>query len=123
MIITLQLIVIRSSDMAKAAAFYTQLGFLFTLHRHGEGVEHYAAELPGAAFEIYPLADGAPPTTGARLGFGVPSLSAAIASLDTYPGAVIQEPKDSPWGKRAVIVDPDGHRVELVQQQYPQPTA
>lgn len=29
--------------------------------------------------------------------------------------SVIIEPTESEWGLRAVVVDPDGHRVELTQ--------
>ena len=35
--------------------------------------------------------------------------------LEDWPGAVLSPPKDSEWGRRAVVTDPDGHRVELLQ--------
>src|SRR3954464_15692382 len=108
--ITLNLVVLRSPDMARAAAFYSRLGLQFSRHRHGSGPEHYAAELPGGAFELYPLtADGAS-TLGTRIGFRVPSVDAVIAALSDYSGAVISAPRDSEWGRRAVIADPNGHR-------------
>ncbi len=113
---TLNLLVLRSPDLERAAAFYSRLGLQFTRHRHGKGPEHFAAELGGSVFELYPLAADGPSTLGTRLGFSVPSLDAAIAALSDYPGAVVSPPKDSPWGRRAVVSDPDGHRVELVQQ-------
>ena len=113
--ITLNLVVLRSPDIARAVAFYTQLGLHFTRHRHGSGPEHFAAELPGGVFELYPLAPDGPSTLGTRIGFRVPSLDAAIAALTAHPGAVVSPPKDSEWGRRAVIADPDGHRVELLQ--------
>ena len=50
---TLNLVVLRSPDIARAAAFYTRLGLLFTKHRHGTVAEHFAAELPGGVFELY----------------------------------------------------------------------
>ena len=71
--ITLNLVVLRSPDIARAVAFYTQLGFHFTRHRHGSGPEHFAAELPGGVFELYPLAPDGPSTLGTRIGFRVPS--------------------------------------------------
>jgi hypothetical protein len=43
------------------------------------------------------------------------SLDSAIAALTAYPGAVVSPAKDSEWGRRAVVADPDGHRVELLQ--------
>ena len=43
------------------------------------------------------------------------AVDAAIAALTDYPDAVVTAPRDSEWGRRAVIVDPDGHRIELLQ--------
>jgi lactoylglutathione lyase len=113
--VTLNLVVLRSADMARAAAFYSRLGLQFMRHRHGTGPEHFAAELPGGVFELYPLTADGPSTLGTRIGFRVPSVDAAIAALSDFPGAIITAPRDSEWGRRAVVADPDGHRVELLQ--------
>lgn len=102
--------------MARAAAFYTRLGLQFSRHRHGSGPEHFAAELAGGGvFELYPAATGGASTPGTRVGFRVPSVDDAVAALSDFPGAVISAPCDSEWGRRAVVADPDGHKVELVQ--------
>ena len=113
--ITLNLIVLRSPDLARAAAFYSRLGLQFTRHRHGNGPEHFAAELPGGVFELYPLSPDGASTLGTRIGFRVPSVDAALAALSDYPNAVVTPARDSEWGRRAVVSDPDGHRVELLQ--------
>jgi len=107
--------VLRSSDTARAVAFYSKLGLKFTQHRHGNGPEHFAAELPGGVFELYPLAPDGAATFGTRIGFRVPSVDATLAALSDYPSAVVTPAKDSEWGRRAVVTDPDGHRVELLQ--------
>lgn len=112
----LNLVVLRSPDMAKAAEFYSRLGMNFVQHRHGNGPEHFSAELEGAVFELYPLSPSGPSTQGTRIGFKVQSLDEAIAALSDFAGAVVSPPQDSPWGRRAVVADPDGHRVELIQQ-------
>lgn len=113
--IALSLVVLRSSDLTRAMAFYTCLGLQFVSHRHGSGPEHFSAELDGGSvFELYPANDG-PSTLGTRIGFRVPSVELAVAALSSYPEAVASEPRQSEWGWRAVVVDPDGHRVELVQ--------
>jgi catechol 2,3-dioxygenase-like lactoylglutathione lyase family enzyme len=114
--IALNLVVLRSPDTARAVEFYSRLGLRFTLHQHGNGPEHFAAELGDSVFELYPLSADGSPTLGTRIGFSVPSLDSAIAALSDYLDVVISPPKDSPWGRRAVIADPDGHRVELLQQ-------
>jgi predicted enzyme related to lactoylglutathione lyase len=113
--ITLSLVVLRSPDIVRAAAFYTRLGLQFSRHRHGSGPEHFAAELPGGVFELYPISSDGQSTLGTRIGFRVPSVDAALAALSDFPGAVVMPAKDSEWGRRAVVADPDGHRVELLQ--------
>lgn len=113
--ITLNLVVLRSPDVARAAAFYTRLGLQFSQHRHGSGLEHFAAELPTGIFELYPLSPDGPSTLGTRIGFRVPSVDAAITALSDYPSAVVTAARESEWGRRAVVADPDGHQVELLQ--------
>lgn len=113
--ITLNLVALRSLDPARAATFYTRLGLQFSKHRHGSGPEHFAAELPGGVFELYPLSSHGTSTLGTRIGFRVPSVDDALSALRDYPAAVVTPARDSEWGRRAVVADPDGHRVELLQ--------
>jgi len=103
--------------MARAAAFYERLGLVFKQHRHGAGPEHFSAELDRMVFEIYPPAKDGASTVGTRIGFRVPSVDAAVAALSDFPGAVISAAKDSEWGRRAVVADPEGHKIELVQKE------
>ena len=113
--LALNLIVLRSSDIERAVAFYTRLGLKFQKHRHGNGPEHFAAELQGGVFELYSMVPEGASTLGTRIGFKVPSIDTIIAALGDYPSAVLSPPKDSEWGRRTVLADPDGHRVELLQ--------
>jgi len=48
-------------------------------------------------------------------GFKVSSVDETINALADYPAAVISPPRDSEWGRRAILADPDGHRIELLQ--------
>lgn len=113
--VTLNLVVLRSSDIVRAAAFYSRLGLHFTKHQHGKGAEHFAAEFLGGVFELYGQTSDGPSTIGTRIGFNVPSVDKVIAELGDYPDALKSAPKDSEWGRRAIIADPDGHRIELVE--------
>ncbi len=113
--LSINLVVLRSPDPERAAGF-SRLGLQFALHQHGSGPQHFAAELGGSVFELYPATPESPSTLGTRIGFSVPSLDAAIAALSDFPAAILLPPKDSQWGQRAVIADPDGHRIELPQQ-------
>ncbi|MCI0643166.1 MAG: VOC family protein [Gemmataceae bacterium] len=114
MSISLNLLVIRGADIARAQRFYEALGLRFTREQHGKGPEHLAAELDGVVFEIYPLGKG-PATDGVRLGFRVPSIESALSSLQQEGAHVATPPVPGPWGLRAVVIDPDGHKVELAQ--------
>lgn len=109
----LNLVVIRVADLERAAAFYRAIGLTFERHAHGSGLEHLAAETAGGVFELYPATPSQPVDASTRIGFAVTDVDATLASLGgvgTPPGGA----KASPWGRRAVVTDPDGHRVELV---------
>lgn len=110
----LNLVVLRSSDLEKAAGFYRELGLEFTRHAHGKGPEHYASEANGIVFEIYPASSKFPSTAGTRVGFLVESADSIIARLVTLGATVISAPADSEWGRRAVVQDFDGHTIELL---------
>jgi len=93
--------------------FYTALGIDFVEERHGEGPVHYAARVGATTLELYPLPGDAGTTDGStRLGFAVPNLETVLRSLEE---AVVSPVMETPWGRRAVVRDPDGRAVELVQ--------
>ncbi len=108
------LIVLRSPNIDRAASFYRELGLEFEKHAHGKGPEHYASEMGGLVFEIYPLSQSQPATTSTRVGFGVPSVDDLVPRLRSLGAEVVSGPQDSPWGRRAVVKDLDGHIIELV---------
>ncbi len=112
---SLNLVVIRVPDLEQAADFYSGLDLKFTKHAHGKGPEHYAAELGTSVFEIYPRASDSDSTQPVRLGFQVTSAEESLRKLEAKGGKLISPLKDSPWGLRAVIDDPFGHRIEVTQ--------
>jgi predicted enzyme related to lactoylglutathione lyase len=107
------LIVLRSRNLDLSNTFYRALGLDFTQHSHGKGPVHLASESLEQVFEIYPLSDGETPTSNTRIGFSVPYVDEMYQALLAAGGKSVSTPKDSPWGRRAVVADPDGHRVEL----------
>lgn len=111
---TLNLVVIRAAELERSQRFYEALGLRFSREQHGRGPEHLAAELGSLVFEIYPRGNG-PDTAGVRLGLQVASVEAAVSAVQQLGVEVATPPADGPWGYRAVIVDPDGHRVEVSQ--------
>ena len=103
----LNLIVLRVADIDRAADFYRLLGLTFSKHAHGSGPTHYAYETAGFVFE--------PVSPSTRIGFAVSDVDDAATKLSAAAGAkLVSAAKDSEWGRRAVVADPDGHRVELV---------
>lgn len=115
------LIVLRCSDLELSRAFYTALGLTFHTERHGKGAVHYSCQLGNLVLELYPGKPGLAPVrtqAGATMhGFLIESLDAVLANLQGLGAKIVQLPTDSPWGLRAVVLDPDGRAVELMQSQ------
>lgn len=87
---------------------------MLTRERHGDGPEHYSSSVNGFVFELYPLATGSRATTSIRIGFSVDSVDQLVPSLRALGAGLVTEVHDSPWGRRAVVRDLDGHSVELL---------
>ncbi|MGH7200174.1 MAG: VOC family protein [Planctomycetaceae bacterium] len=49
------------------------------------------------------------------MGFRVPSIEQAVERVEKLGIRILTAPQKSVWGWRAVVVDPDGHRVEVVE--------
>ncbi|MEM1070790.1 MAG: VOC family protein [Planctomycetota bacterium] len=109
----LNLIVLRSDDIDRAADFYVEMGLLFIKHRHGQGPEHYVAEMNGLTFEIYPTGPHGS-TEATRLGFSVDDVDSIVDLLVKAGAELLQPPHESSWGRRATMKDFDGHTVELL---------
>jgi predicted enzyme related to lactoylglutathione lyase len=112
----LSLLVIRSSDIERAAAAYRVLGLDLAKERHGSGPEHYACVLGDCVFEIYPRRGNADTSSVIRLGFRVASVEETVAMWKDHGCKVVTEAQESEWGMRAVLEDPDGHRIELTER-------
>ncbi|WFU31478.1 VOC family protein [Bradyrhizobium brasilense] len=111
---TINLVVLRSEDPANLAAFYEGLGMHFETERHGNGCEHLASTGSGAVFEIYPRRGDEPASRGVRLGFCVQSISEILERLG--PSArLLSDRKDPVGGRRCILRDPEGHKIELSQ--------
>jgi len=112
----LSLVVMRSRDLEKLAKFYSALGLCFVRHQHGIGPEHLSSQVGETVFEIYPTARPEESTVAIRLGFSVPSLTIALNDLLGLNAVVVAEPSDTPFGRRAVVKDFEGHKVELYEE-------
>src|SRR5687768_2942906 len=98
------LVVLRVADIDRAAAFYRLLGFEFLKHAHGRGPQHYASDADGFVFELYPATSEQGVSSSTRIGFAVGNVDDAATKLSSFDGAkLIAAPKDSEWGRRAVV--------------------
>lgn len=120
---SLSLLVLRASDLEKALAFYQAVGLAFTQEQHGSGPVHYSCAIGGTVMEIYPGEPGTAPerkSGGATmLGFNVPALDETLKALADLGYTPITAPKDSAWGRRAIVTDPDGRAVEISEPKHP----
>jgi predicted enzyme related to lactoylglutathione lyase len=109
-------------DLDRCVRFYRALGLMLVEERHDEGPLHFACELGSAHFAIYAAESGpgAPPRRSAgasQLGFQIAGdLEATLEQALAAGGTMLVALEDVPWGKRAVLQDPDGRAVELNQR-------
>lgn len=110
------LIVLKTPNVDVTVEFYRALGLSFVAEQHGRGPRHWAAQIGGVVLEIYPLNDGQPVDNSTRLGFTVGTLAETLSALKSAGVTIAAEPKSTSWGLRAVVLDPDGRSVELLQR-------
>ena len=91
---SINLVVIRSTDVDRTLSFYRTLGLDFEQHQHGSGPLHYAAEVEGIVFEIYATSTTNPNTAMIRLGFSVDSIDELLPSLEIVGAQVVSAPKE-----------------------------
>jgi predicted enzyme related to lactoylglutathione lyase len=121
--ISLGLLVLRAANLEKSLAFYGAVGLTFTQEQHGSGPVHFACELGSTVIELYPGEPGTAPerkSGGATmLGLTVPDLDETLIALADLGFSPTAAPKDSAWGRRAVVLDPDGRAVEISEPKHP----
>jgi lactoylglutathione lyase len=113
-VVALNLVVIQAHDLEASREFYANLGLAFRAEQHGEGAQHYAAVIGQTVFEVYPRNNGAA-AGQLRLGFKIKFLPDTLRLLRAQAATIVREVHDSPWGRRAIVQDPDGNRVELTE--------
>lgn len=114
------LLVLKTRQVEAELAFYQALGIPLVREQHGRGPIHFAGRLGELTFEIYPIADDEVAIDSAtRLGFMVDDLSGVIERLKQSGSHVSSPPKETPWGFRAVVRDPDGLSVEIYDRRSP----
>lgn len=113
-------VIIVTADLEAAVAFYKAIsGLILEREQHGaDDPVHYAVEADGCHVAIFGANHAgsapAPRTAGeTMIGFEVSSVEASVDAARSLGASILQEPQDYPWGRRALIEDPDGRRVEV----------
>jgi predicted enzyme related to lactoylglutathione lyase len=114
--VTLSLLVLKTVRLDAVRQFYEALGMRFVEEQHGSGPVHFAATVGAVVVEIYPLTGGATADTSTRLGFDVGDLGPTLTRVEACGATVVSPIRETEWGLRAVVRDPDGRSVELVQR-------
>jgi lactoylglutathione lyase len=114
---TLSLMVLRTDNIESALAFYHAIGLHFQQEQHGAGPIHFSCQIGTTVMEIFPAEVGKAPdrkSGGATmLGFTVSSLDETLQALANLGIIPLSPPKQSAWGRRAVVLDPDGRAIEI----------
>ncbi len=111
----LNLLVLRTTEPTILVAFYEALGLRFTAEQHDSGPPHFSCRTGQAILEIYP-ASGAATTATTRIGFLVDNLAQSCEAA-LRMGGILRSGMPDGVASHAVIEDPAGHKVELVQRE------
>lgn len=109
----LALLVLKTHQIERLRSCYGILGIEFKEEQHGSGPMHFAGLVGELIFEIYPLKEGEFADTTTRLGFTVSNLNETLERMTRAGVPIASDAKQTPWGYRAVVRDPDGRSVEL----------
>lgn len=113
----ISLLVLRTTDIKSLANFYSLLGLVFEYHKHGNSPYHYSATIGQTVLEIYPLAKNQiTPDNNLRFGFGIDNFDEKIRQLKKLRTTFSSEPLQTEFGFIAIIVDPDGRKIELYKK-------
>jgi len=129
MVYALNLLVLRTHDIERSRRFYEGIGLKFQFFEYGHGARSMHGPVPPDAPLVLDVKrEGIPPphtyieihTLSAdepiprqQIGFFVGSVDAAVKAAVEAGGTVLTKPAKWPYGWRAAVADPDGHRVEL----------
>ena len=112
--LNLNLLVIRTKDPQILKEQYELLGFQFEYHQHGNGPFHFASDINGFVFEIYPLTKSMEKADNSiRLGFEIEDLNLKFKELKKSDWIIKSDLIETEWGLTAVIQDLDGRKIEL----------
>ena len=109
--LSLILITVYSPEPERLLAFYAALGCEWKKEQHGKGPVHHACQLGEVVLEIYPGTE----SDNVRLGFRTSEVAGFLEQVEGLGGKVVSSLRETKWGYRCVVADPDGRKVELFE--------
>jgi catechol 2,3-dioxygenase-like lactoylglutathione lyase family enzyme len=133
-IYALNLLVMRTHDLERSRRFYEAIGLRFQFIDYGHGARSMQGPVPpDAPLVLHMRTEGIPPPhtyleihtsskdetiSRQQIGFFVGSVDAAVTAAVEAGGTLLSKPANWPYGRRAAVADPDGHRVELSEDPF-----
>ncbi len=117
MSLSISSITLNTPQLQDMLGFYGRLGFSFKTAKVDKGSEVHRATQNGLEFTLYSIETlQRSPVPSLQLGFKVAELEKIVEDLKSVPGVIcVLETTEMPDGKKAIVLDPDGHAVELSQ--------
>lgn len=110
-------ITIKTSQLQDMLQFYQYLGFRFEKTQILKGTELHRAVVNGVELTLYPVTNVLGRSSPClQLGIRVDKIVDLVGQLKQVPGAIcVLEPEELELGKKAIVIDPDGNSIELIQ--------
>lgn len=111
-------ITITTPQLQDMLGFYRIIGFQFAAAKVDKGSEIYRAHHNGVEFSLYKTVNAQKSQVpGLQLGFMVSDLAGTVEKLKAISSVTcILDPTEMPDGKKAIMIDPDGHAIELSEK-------
>jgi predicted enzyme related to lactoylglutathione lyase len=107
-------VILLVSNMAKSTKFYGEVLGLPLKNRSEDWTEFFK---DGAVLALHPAKkkSGLKAGTGMLVGFMVSDLDSTAKRLKEKKVKFFKKPKQEPFGKHAIIQDPDGHLISIAE--------
>ncbi len=111
---TLGLVMIVVKDMDRSVAFYRDVLGLKLLFKQSNWSQFDAGRI---ILGLHPEGEQVKvgPTTGFSVGIYVEDIVRATSELKRRGGKLAIEPRDEPFGRWALLKDPDGYNIQVVE--------
>lgn len=114
-------IILYTSDLDVIVPFYRALGLALEAQEDVGGEKHFACEMGLSHFAIFPARKSGVSHADYRasgstlIGFQVEKVDRLVELAVKEGAKIVEAPHEVPWGRRAVISDPEGRVLELNQ--------